>query len=459
MKNIKNKLLVGAITLALTLGMSSCQYTEAQLSDAVDRATAELESKVELLEKEKAELEADIVEKDREIKCLKGDHVFDSEHKITYATKNYKNESEYEGVANLTCVYGCEYEISGVITEDEPGAVTFKSDDGSLERNFTVPYVTSWSINTNSKGYDLINEEFYINEDTPFIVTIKGKNLDQQSLMPLSVFIISDGDYNPLNLLNYDGAEIIDSETIVWEITPDKFTELLELSGYESCDGIGVLNYHGILENESYKFIDIQLGTNENPSEVDGEWIVVSDAEELLAAVAKGGKIRLENDIDIGEEYFGIDKSVSLDLNGKTLRTSFWSGLYVTLEGTLDIYGGTVEQNGEDEGSAIINYGIIKVSDCRLVGKDYYALYVSDGNAEVKNTTLVCGAYASNSYTDTADIMAVENVTVEVGECGISVTANGTITLGFDPTEMLDTSNEGTVIDNGDGTWTLKVVE
>ena len=199
-----------------------------------------------------------------------------------------------------------------------------------------------------------------------------------------------------------------------------------------------------------------------------GVWLNVRGAirttQDLQEAFRVGGYYTLMNDLDIGEVSLDTDTetiSIDLDLGGHTLKTGHWAGIYVDSDVTLKMYNGTVEQTN-DECAALTSYGTVVVTDCTLIGKNYYALYICDNTAAVKNVTLEGGVYVSNSYTDAASLVAAENVVISA--CGtqwaedlISINEKGVATFGFDPSNMLEKSSNCTVRDNGDGTWTVYV--
>lgn len=185
--------------------------------------------------------------------------------------------------------------------------------------------------------------------------------------------------------------------------------------------------------------------------------------EELQEAFAKGGNYKLMNDLDLGENFVSIEGQVdlALDLGGYTLTLGRYP-VDIYYDSTVALSNGTVKQT-EDMEPAVYCRGTITISDCTLIGCNYYALYVVDGTATVENSVLTGGMTAQTSYEDTATLTATDNVTVtaydDQSASGVGISRGGVIVLSFDPTSLLSGYNEGGVTDNGDGTWTLKRVE
>ena len=187
----------------------------------------------------------------------------------------------------------------------------------------------------------------------------------------------------------------------------------------------------------------------------------INTVEELFAAFENGGSYKLMKDLDAGEDYLHVNEvTLSLDLNGNTITTSFWAGMGVGLEGTLNLSNGTV-RNTNESSAALSSYGNTHISNCTLEGNGYWSLSVNDNTTVVDHSVIKYGINASESYTEFAKVVATNNVTItDVADSltGICVDLNGSIILGFDPTELLVSGyNEGVVKDNGDGTWTVAV--
>ena len=125
----------------------------------------------------------------------------------------------------------------------------------------------------------------------------------------------------------------------------------------------------------------------------------VTDATQLRNAVAKGGAVILGADIDIGDGAVEIDKTVVLDLNGKTLScpgdTKGDGVFHVVAGGKLTIHGdGTINSKGNnnysmaiwaDGGEVIINGGTYTNKGCKVDAdpdnNHYDLIYVKNGGS------------------------------------------------------------------------------
>ena len=155
------------------------------------------------------------------------------------------------------------------------------------------------------------------------------------------------------------------------------------------------------------------------------------------------------------EEYVDIENAAVLDLNGKTI-TLQGDGYLSVFKSTLSVKNGTIQTN---TGSALeCRYNsILTMDQCTLQSPDYYALYLIGSTAVITNSTLSGGVAVQYAYTPSV-LTAVTNVTITDNdyENGLSVDTGCSATVGFDPTSILNPYyNEGTVTDNGDGTWTV----
>ena len=125
----------------------------------------------------------------------------------------------------------------------------------------------------------------------------------------------------------------------------------------------------------------------------------VTDATQLRNAVAKGGTVILGADIDIGDGAVEIDKTVVLDLNGKTLScpgdTKGDGIFHVVAGGDLTINGeGTINSVGTnnysmaiwaDGGKVTINGGTYTNKGCKVDAdpdnNHYDLIYVKNGSS------------------------------------------------------------------------------
>lgn len=183
---------------------------------------------------------------------------------------------------------------------------------------------------------------------------------------------------------------------------------------------------------------------------LNSKWTTANSYAELLEALKKGGNIKLGADITENDAILQTTSSFNLDLNGKTMTIRQWK---VNGTGSVSIYNGAITSTAGDAVNASCSK--LTIDHCTLTGSSYYALFLQNGvEAVVRNTTLVNGVDIHG-----ATLNATENVTVNKGTNGIVVTdKNSKVTLCFDPSHVVpaDYINNGYIINNGDGTWTVK---
>ena len=182
----------------------------------------------------------------------------------------------------------------------------------------------------------------------------------------------------------------------------------------------------------------------------------VSTAEELTIALENGGHILLTDNITVDTSLY-TNKDVSINLAGYSLTLTNDSDLGLYSENAV-VKNGTIEVFGNN--AALKTYvDNLLVDRCTLISREYIALYCCDGVTTVKNSRLIGGVNANNSYTDVATVYMLDNNILEVGDSlGICISQNGILITSFDPTDMLgEYYNQGVVTDNGDGTFTVKV--
>ena len=182
----------------------------------------------------------------------------------------------------------------------------------------------------------------------------------------------------------------------------------------------------------------------------------VATAEELIAAFENGGYILFTDNITVDTSLY-TNKDVSINLGGYSLTLTNDSDLALHSENAV-VKNGTIEVFGNN--AALKTYvDNLMVDRCTLISREYIALYCCDGVTTVKNSRLIGGVNANNSYTDVATVYMLDNNILEVGDSlGICISQNGILITSFDPTDMLgEYYNDGVVIDNDDGTFTVKV--
>ena len=99
--------------------------------------------------------------------------------------------------------------------------------------------------------------------------------------------------------------------------------------------------------------------------------IKVIDEPTLKQAIARGGTITVEADIEVTEPVIvSEEQNVILNLNGYTISGSFNKsvGHIVKNDGILEISGGTISSNGDNGCAAIFNSGSVKITDTTLNG-------------------------------------------------------------------------------------------
>ncbi len=188
----------------------------------------------------------------------------------------------------------------------------------------------------------------------------------------------------------------------------------------------------------------------------EGDVIVVTTAQQLTEALAAGGNIKLGGSITL-EEFVIINNRVNLDLNTNTLTVQESK---LALNSELSVRNGTI-QSITNKAIMCNSNSILTVDNCTISSPDYYALYMSGATAVVTNSILNGGVAVKTGGTGetVSTLTAVDDVIItniaEKYTSGLSVDTGCTATVGFDPTSILSSYNEGTSTYNGDGTWTV----
>lgn len=169
----------------------------------------------------------------------------------------------------------------------------------------------------------------------------------------------------------------------------------------------------------------------------------VTTLDGFLAALDAGGEIRLCADIKM-ETYYQVYNTVTIDLNGYTLTTAH-NSLMVYEGGDLTVCNGTVTPE------RIINHGgTINVYNCSIYG-EVSSVYNVSGTFTVENCSLYGNVVANGGEMRLEGSIIFGSGFAHTAYTGIQA-AGGTIVCTFDPGDNI---NEGTVTDNGDGTWTV----
>ena len=240
------------------------------------------------------------------------------------------------------------------------------------------------------------------------------------------------------------------------------FIDLTGYTGEELC--IYTERLSGLVIPEGYAFYETFNERRVDDYRADDIYEVyvrplateVSTAEELTIALEKGGHILFTDNITSDTSLY-TNKDVSINLAGYALTLTNDSDLGLHSENAV-VKNGTIEVFGNNAALKTYVDNLI-VDRCTLISREYIALYCCDGVTTVKDSRLFGGVNASNSYTDVATVYMVDNNLLEVGDSlGICISQNGILITSFDPTDMLgEYYNNGTVTDNADGTFTVKV--
>ena len=235
--------------------------------------------------------------------------------------------------------------------------------------------------------------------------------------------------------------------------------------------------------------------TYDEEADYDGE---ISNGKSLAAAFANGGTYKVLNDFTM-DQYATVaeGKEVTLNLNGKTIKTP--SGNVLRNQGALTVANGTLEGTttytiNNEKGSVTVNNvksvnggfyngGTMVVTDCEISntasgkhglvnGNNATSLTVNGGTYSTTSGNAIIYAYGGSIeindgyFEQIASSYMIDgsNVTInggtfidDDGKWAIRgtnmVLAGGT--FNFDPTAFMAANH--TAIDNGDGTWTVKV--
>ena len=338
--------------------------------------------------------------------------------------------------------YGTLYIEDSVTVDGDWYAIAL---DGDSDQN-AVLVMNGGTLATSGKGVNIIPTNSYVD------VVIQGGTFSEDPTE-----YVDTEDYNVTQ--NKDGTYVVTEKNAAYY--KDRVAALENcLKGdhvYEYTDNNDGTHTEACKHCNSEKTPEEHTYDTTNECDCGAKVTLVSTVEELTAACENSGNYKLMNDLDIGETglSFGMTASVVLDLNGYTVSGAYFSVLWVGGGGRLTLLNGTVK-NTASASCAVCSYGTLTVKNCTLIANEYYALYISDGNATVENTVLTGGVTVSTAYGVASILTAKNNVSI-TGD--VSVKNTGVATFGFDPTDLFDYYNQGTATDNGDGTWTVKVVE
>lgn len=370
-----------------------------------------LEADKAKLETDKAALTAELAKKEIKLACLKGEHVWDGESEIEYIWSG--------DLSKCTVVFDCAHcdekgSAESVSTNvDEDGTLVAEFDGGFPSGIYVAPFVTGVTFNTDSEGYNEDTNTFLVSEENSFVITFTGENFDMLNEDKDFAVGIKLGDnwgffdeiYDPV----YDGVSITiekDKITYIWDY--DFTSRVLNGYGINQVDGF-ILCDSNTLEMFIPSMVEVNLMILQPDTPTD-EWVTVTTAEELRAAVSAGGKIRFGADIE-SEIGYDLHNDTIIDLAGYDLKVTgdyqctFWS--YANFEVTdtvggsilynlVSVNGGTLKFSGaiqfEYSEYAINGSGILDLSEYTgdelyiyaeyfggLILPDGYALYDGDG--------------------------------------------------------------------------------
>lgn len=332
--------------------------------------------------------------------------------------------------------------VTGKYVEGTDGGTIYKVDItwGSMAFTYTAASKGTWSTSSHTyEGAKLaawswaegVNEIKVTNHSNAGITVTPKWNADSAYTAVSMTF-----DRNPLKLLTADNGT---------EDTPAEPT-----NGFITVTPSGDLP-----KNTNGKIGTITLsiaGTDDSSSGGDvADYTTVSTLDDLIAALASGGNIKLANDITMTETAY-ISNTVTLDLNNCTLNVAE-NGLNVEIGASLNVKNGTIVNSN---GKAIRNSGgVVSVVNCTLTGEANVFYQYPSGTSTLKDCTL----NGLITHDGSGTITLSGNITFGSGSAdvdykGISMARNstGSVICHFDPTGNI---YQGAVTDNGDGTWTV----
>lgn len=184
--------------------------------------------------------------------------------------------------------------------------------------------------------------------------------------------------------------------------------------------------------------------------------------EDLQTSVNAGGTVKLGGNITTDQCLtVPTGTQVTIDLNGFTLTSSAEDTIYISTDTVCTVKGGTVS-NTTDGKTVVHNFGTVTFENCTLNANNYYPLY-NCCTATVTGSTLngIINGYSicnDQGYSDTVTLTLSGTMYMEGGIRNRYAASVVTILPGtynnFDPTSYVD-ADVYTVIDQGDGTWTV----
>ena len=155
--------------------------------------------------------------------------------------------------------------------------------------------------------------------------------------------------YTPYKMLIGDsehegwGIPAIDANTVI-----DKLDEEGNNTYYLYAKTAATENYKADMSNFVELTVSNDVASVTTSSGVTNNYTSLDDA---LNAAQDGDTVTLLSDVDLGETYVTIDKSITFDLNGKTLSSSgewLLYGVLLVKDATVTVKNGTVKAAGDD---------------------------------------------------------------------------------------------------------------
>jgi len=283
--------------------------------EAILEAKEALEAEKAALGEEKAALEATLAEKEIEIACAKGEHVWDGESELQYDWS-----LDYTKCTVIFDCINCEDAgevVATSISSDEKGNPVATFDGGFPSHTRIIPKITAVTFNTDSEDYDEDTDTFTVSPGQAFVITFTGADLDLLGEEFDYIVAIQRGgtwfEFDRIYNARYPLATIEKNRiTYTWNYN---FASQV-VQHYGSITGFALFDANSRIAVTN-AFLDITLETK--ILEVDSEgYTVVRNVAELEVALNSGGKIRLGANIE-KEKSCEIYKETVVDLAGYDL--------------------------------------------------------------------------------------------------------------------------------------------
>ena len=292
---------------------------------ALEDAKAALEAEKAATAKEKAELEEDIARHELLIECAKGNHVFDGEGKVAYTWSDTLSSCS----ANYDCK-NCNESVSidaqNVIVKD--GTATADFFGVVPTATYDKPGIISATYEVDSASFDESSRTLYLSEGKSIVLRYEGVNFDkftEENHYRLHIGV-PEG-WKSLGSVYGPNTDVIKIEksSITITLTYDLLKTYLE--------DFGIIISYVLIDSDGNLVggskLDLKTEIWYLPIDSEG-YILVSDKDELLVAIDRGGKIKLTADI-VSDVCIDVMRDTVLELAGYDVRldksegTVFWS--------------------------------------------------------------------------------------------------------------------------------------